>query len=50
VVHWPNAPPGEITVDSLGYQLHASAWACFPNLGEHPVQFVVNTLDYIKDR
>jgi RimJ/RimL family protein N-acetyltransferase len=26
MVHWPDAPPGQITVASLGYRLRASAW------------------------
>jgi RimJ/RimL family protein N-acetyltransferase len=26
MAHWPDAPPGEITVASLGYRLRVSAW------------------------
>ena len=25
-MHWPDAPPGQCTVASLGYRLRASAW------------------------
>ena len=27
MVHWPDAPPGDISVVSLGYRLRTSAWS-----------------------